>query len=125
MNILFYECRLVRHFFFVRQMGGTRQKTAKKVLHRLAKARAEQERREAEERTEQEWREAEERTEQERKKAEARAKRKAALDAEASSLKEELANLKGLFSGKRRWEIEARLNAIQKQLESADFSQNR
>lgn len=38
MNILFYECRLVRHFFFGRQMGGTRQKTAKKVLHCLAKA---------------------------------------------------------------------------------------
>lgn len=56
---------------------------------------------------------AENRAERNRREAEARAKRRASLDAEASTLQAELANLKGLFSGKRRREIEARLAAIE------------
>lgn len=39
------------------------------------------------------------------------------LEAERTALQSELANLKGLFSGKRRKEIEARLAAIAKELE--------
>ena len=39
------------------------------------------------------------------------------LEAERTALQNELANLKGLFSGKRRKEIEARLAAIAKELE--------
>lgn len=56
---------------------------------------------------------AENRAERNRREAEARAKRRAALETETSSLKEELANLKGIFSGKRRREIEARLAVIE------------
>ena len=48
---------------------------------------------------------------------EQRAQRRAALEAERTALQNELANLKGLFSGKRRKEIEARLAAIAKELE--------
>lgn len=67
----------------------------------------------AEKREDRKRREAEARAERERREAEACAKRRAALDAEAASLKEELANLKGLFSDKRRRKIEARLAAIE------------
>ena len=48
---------------------------------------------------------------------EAQAQRRAALDAERTALQNELASLKGLFSGKRRKEIEVRLAAITKELE--------
>ena len=48
---------------------------------------------------------------------EARAQRRAALEAERTALQNELACLKGLFSGKRRKEIEVRLAAITKELE--------
>ena len=41
----------------------------------------------------------------------------AALDAERTALQNEFASLKGLFSGKRRKEIEVRLAAITKELE--------
>lgn len=46
-----------------------------------------------------------------------RAQRRAALDAERTALQNEFASLKGLFSGKRRKEIEVRLAAITKELE--------
>ena len=46
-----------------------------------------------------------------------RAQRHAALEAERTAPQNELANLKGLFSGKRRKEIKARLAAIAKELE--------
>lgn len=42
---------------------------------------------------------------------------RAAMESERTALQNELANLKGLFSGKRRKEIEARLAAIAKELE--------
>lgn len=64
---------------------------------------------------EQERKEAQRRFEEEE--AQARAQRRAALEAERTALQNELANLKGLFSGKRRKEIEARLAAIAKELE--------
>ena len=71
----------------------------------------EQERKEAQAAFEQECREAQAALERER------AQRRAALEAERTALQNELANLKGLFSGKRRKEIEARLAAIAKELE--------
>ena len=52
----------------------------------------------------------------ERAEAERRAKREA-LDRERAALRSELANLKGLFSGRRRREIEARLASIETKLE--------
>ena len=64
---------------------------------------------------EQERKEAQRRFEEEE--AQARAQRRAALEAGRTVLQNELANLKGLFSGKRRKEIEARLAAIAKELE--------
>ncbi len=70
----------------------------------------EQERKEATERTEKERREAAERAEK------ARQAKSAALTSEKTSLQTELANLKGLFSGKRRKEIEARLAEIEAEL---------
>lgn len=45
-----------------------------------------------------------------------RANRAAALNTEKSNLQTELANLKGLFTGKRRKEIEARLYEIEWEL---------
>ena len=51
-----------------------------------------------------------------RKMAEARAQRRAALEAEQADLQTELSNLKGLFTGKRRKEIEARLAEIKNEL---------
>ena len=47
-----------------------------------------------------------------------RANRAAALNTEKSNLQTELANLKGLFTGKRRKEIEARLAQIENELNS-------
>lgn len=47
---------------------------------------------------------------------EARRQKTAVLNAEKQSLQTELANLKGLFTGKRRREIEARLAQIETQL---------
>ena len=43
-------------------------------------------------------------------------RRKAALEQEKSALKTEMANLKGLFTGKRRKEIETRLAEIETEL---------
>ena len=69
----------------------------------------------------QERREAAERTERERKEATERAKaerlrRIAELSAEQNALQTELPNLKGIFSAKRRKEIEARLAEIEAEL---------
>ncbi len=75
-----------------------------------AVARAEAERREAAARVKAERREAASRAEAERQ------KRVKDLTAEQGALRAELANLKGLFSGKRRREIEARLAQIEKDL---------
>lgn len=61
---------------------------------------------------------AEERAARERKAAEERAQRKDALEAERTVLQRELANLKGLFTGKRRKEIESRLAKIYNELAS-------
>lgn len=71
-----------------------------------ARARREEEARLAEER----------RIAKERAEAERRAKRKTALITERAALQTELANLKGLFSGKRRKEIEQRMAAIEQEL---------
>ena len=71
----------------------------------------EQERKEAQAAFEQEYKEEQAALERER------AQRRAALEAERTALQNELANLKGLFSGKRRKEIETRLAAIAKELE--------
>ena len=81
----------------------------------------EQERKEAFERAEQERKEAAERVEQKRREAAERAERKrkeriASLTAEKTSLNTELSNLKGIFSGKRRKEIETRLADIETEL---------
>ena len=61
--------------------------------------------------------------EQEREQAKAkieaeRREKIASLEAEQAALNEELANLKGLFSGKRRKEIEARLAEIASELKT-------
>lgn len=58
-------------------------------------------------------REAEAREIAKRREAEARTRRKHELEAEMQILQAELANLKGIFSGKRRREIETRLAAIE------------
>ena len=68
-------------------------------------------RREEEARLEEERRIAREKAEAERK-----AKRKTALVTERAALQTELASLKGLFTGKRRKEIETRLAAIEQEL---------
>ena len=68
------------------------------------------ERQEAAERAERERKEAEERAERQRR------ERVESLTAERSALKTELSNLKGLFSGKRRKEIEERLMVINAEL---------
>jgi alpha-tubulin suppressor-like RCC1 family protein len=77
--------------------------------------RAERKRKEA---TERKRKEAAERAEQERREAaeaieRVRQAKRAALTSEKSTLQTELANLKGIFSGKRRKEIEARLTEIE------------
>ena len=52
-----------------------------------------------------------------KEKAETERKEKiATLEAEQAALNEELANLRGLFTGKRRKEIEARLGEISSEL---------
>ena len=57
------------------------------------------------------------RTKEEKKaEEEARQQRIATLNTEKANLQTELANLKGLFSGKRRKEIEARLAQIENEL---------
>jgi hypothetical protein len=76
------------------------------------RARLEAERRAEEERLEVERKAEQERLENERK-AKAIAARKSALESEKSALTTELSNLKGLFTGKRRKEIEARLAEIE------------
>ena len=52
----------------------------------------------------------------EQEQAEAAARKKAELETERSALQTELANLKGLFTGKRRKELEARLADIERAL---------
>jgi alpha-tubulin suppressor-like RCC1 family protein len=89
---------------------------------KAAEERAAAERKAAEERAAAERKAAEERAEAERKAAAEKAERErqekiAKLNAEKASLQDELASLKGLFSGKRRKEIEARLAEIGKELE--------
>ena len=82
----------------------------REIEQREAIERAKQERKEAAERSERERREEAERikTRRERKQQE--------LTIEKEKLKTELANLKGLFTGKRRKEIEARLGEIDTEL---------
>lgn len=58
-------------------------------------------------------RQEEERAEAERCRIEELAKKRAALEAEQATLQAELANLKGLFTGRRRREIETRLAEIE------------
>ena len=75
-----------------------------------AKAKAEQERAEAERKRQEAERQ---QIEAERRRLEEEHRK---LEAERTALQEELANLKGLFSGRRRREIEARLAEIERQL---------
>lgn len=77
--------------------------------HRLAEQKAEEERRLAQQETA--------RAEKERELA-ARGARRAELEQEKKTLRTELAGLKGIFSGKRRRDIEARLAQIETELES-------
>ena len=56
------------------------------------------------------------RLEEKQRRQEERAKRRAALEAEKSNLQTELSNLRGLFTGKRRREIEARLAEVEEEL---------
>lgn len=51
-----------------------------------------------------------------RRQEEERAKKRAELEAEQTTLQTELANLKGLFTGRRRREIAIRLAEIEKSL---------
>jgi alpha-tubulin suppressor-like RCC1 family protein len=82
-----------------------------------AAARAEQARKAAAEQAAREWQEAAARAERERKAAEQECQQKLQrLQSEQRALKTELANLKGLFSGKRRKEIEAQLQEIERSL---------
>jgi hypothetical protein len=82
-----------------------------------ATARAEQARKAAAEQAARKWQEAAARAERERKAAEQECQQKLQrLQSEQRALKTELANLKGLFSGKRRKEIEARLQEIERSL---------
>ena len=77
----------------------------------------EQERKEAAERAERERKEAAKRVEEEKRKVEERRQARISdLTAEETALNTELANLKGLFSGKRRKEIEMRLTTIEAEL---------
>ena len=79
-----------------------------------ARKRAEEERIAAEKRAEEERITAQ--IAAEKRAAEEKMRRKAALEQEKSALQTELANLKGLFSGKRRKEIETRLAEIETKL---------
>lgn len=72
--------------------------------------------REAREKTEREAREAREKAEKEAAREKAWQEKIASLNAEKTSLQTELANLKGIFSGKRRKQIEARLAQIENEL---------
>ena len=82
---------------------------------KMVAERAERERKEAAERAERERKEAAERAERERKE---RRERISTLTAERTSLETELSTLKGLFTGKRRKQIEARLEALSAELEA-------
>ena len=85
-----------------------REKEAEKARKREEQLRAEREKAK---------REKAEREKAEREKAEReKAERKAALEREKTALQTELANLRGLFTGKRRREIESRLAQIEKDL---------
>ena len=84
---------------------------------KAAEQKAEAERKAAEQRAEAERKAAEEKAKAERKAAEAKRAAKAqALKEEQHALKSELADLHGLFTGKRRREIEARLAEIEAEL---------
>lgn len=72
--------------------------------------------REAREKTEREAREAREKAEKEAAREKAWQEKIASLNAEKTSLQTELANLKGIFSGKRRKQIETRLAQIENEL---------
>ncbi len=74
--------------------------------------------REKREKAEREAREARERAERVAAEEKARQERITALNTEKTNLQTELANLKGLFTGKRRKEIEARLAQIDNELKS-------
>lgn len=81
-----------------------------------AARKAEEARLEADRKAEEVRLEAERKAEKARLEAERKAKRAAELNAEKSALCTKLSNLKGLFTGKRRKEIEARLEAIEHEL---------
>lgn len=79
-----------------------------------AEIEAERQRREAEERQ----RKAAEEAEAERKRLEEITRKKVAFEAEQSELQEELAGLKGLFTRRRRREIEARLTELKREIDT-------
>ena len=74
--------------------------------------------REAREKAEREESEAREKAEKEAALEKARQEKIASLNSEKAALQTELANLKGLFTGKRRRQIEARLAEIDSELKS-------
>lgn len=89
------------------------RRRAMEERHLAEKQREEEERLAAERRAEQERMEAEYLIELVRQETEERVQRKKVeLETEMTMLQNELANLKGLFAGKRRKEIEARLEQI-------------
>lgn len=83
----------------------------------------EAERRRQEERAEAERRQLEQAEAERRRQEEKRAEERAALESEQTALQTELASLKGLFTGKRRREIEARQKEIEKELRGYDYEQ--
>ena len=83
---------------------------------REAREKVEREAREAREKAEREARKARERAEKEAARERARQEKIASLNIEKSNLQTELSNLKGLFTGKRRRQIEARLTEIELEL---------
>ena len=112
--------KLFDHFDTLEQERKEAAERAERKRKEAAE-RAERERKAAAERAKLERKAAAERAERERREKEERDRkekeaRRGTLTAERSALTTELSNLKGLFSGKRRKEIEARLAEINAEL---------
>ena len=107
------DWKLFNRFDTIDQEREARRFAAAKEMEELRRA-AEEERRIA----------AEKKAEEEARHAEEVARRKAALESEWSQLQTELANLKGLFSGGRRREIERRMDAIDDEMAVLECREN-
>lgn len=100
-----------------RSEAKARQEAEAEAEHKRQEAKAEEERiRKQVEAEAERRRQEEERAEVERRHMEELAKKKTELEAKRASIQMELANLKGLFTGRRRREIEARLKVIEQEL---------